>query len=733
MDNPLHPLFQKPQVGGQAGKNGQGDVASSLFPLLKHISTSAGIVCLFLMGSLLLGFQPATAQTVGFDESAIQNIQQVIFVNPNDPTALDTHPGTELQPVLTAARGLQLAEVANQADIGVRVLLAPGIYRESLLMATDPARTAAPIIIESAVVGGAIISGSDVWTDWVRQGSTNTYTHTWPYDWGLAPIPNGWDEVEVPEVIRRLEMIFVNGQPMQQVFSPSALMPNSFYVDEQTDLVTLLLASSEAIETKQVEVSTRESLLQIRDRSNLILRGLWFEHASTAFDSAVSLFDSSNILVENNTFTWNNASGFGLIRATNAITRGNSYSNNGGTGFGGVRLLNYLAENETASGNNWRGVQGDFIGWSVAGIKHLRMHHAVYRNVRSEDNFAHGLWLDSDNVDVVLENVMICGNLNSGLYLESSPGPLTVRDSIFCENSRAGIRSANVKNVTLENNIFYDNDYAGIYFTGENNGRSTRNWETEELSEIFPAESYTLLNNILVGKNAQQPVIRSTLSFDAWNIFTADLNSANNTFYNEDTQAAFILFVSEVVTLADWQALTGQDQTSIFQAVNFPDPDNRDFARAQNEAQVSTLESAFESTLESTPTTESVVPVVISFTLIDADTDMPLLVLNDYALINLAAFPTRNLNIRADVMPETIGSVIFSLNQDGLHLTENAAPYALAGGEGLDYAAWTPAVGSYTLSAIPYTQPDGAGTAGVPLIIHFDIIDDASLIMGTGH
>ncbi|MBC7870356.1 MAG: right-handed parallel beta-helix repeat-containing protein [Chitinophagaceae bacterium] len=729
MDNPLYPLFQKSQVGGQADKNGQGNTAKMLFPLLGRMPIFVGIVWLFLMGTLLLGFHLAAAQTVGFDESAIQNIQQVIFVNPNDPTALDTHPATELQPVLTAARGLQLAEVANQAGIGVRVLLAPGTYRESLLMATDPARTAAPIIIESAVVGGAIISGSDVWTGWVRQGSTNTYTHPWPYDWGLAPIPDGWDGVEVPEVIRRHEMIFVNGQPMQQVFSPSALMPDSFYVDEQTALVTLLLASAEAIETKQVEVSTRESLLQIRDRSNLILRGLSFQHASTAFDSAVSLFDSSNILVENNTFTWNNASGFGLIRATNAVTRGNIYRDNGGTGFGGARLLNYLSENETASGNNWRGVQGDFIGWSVAGIKHLRVHHAVYRNFRSEDNFAHGFWLDSDNLDVVLDNVIICGNLNSGLYLESSPGPLTVRNSLLCENSRAGIRSANIKNVTLENNIFYGNGYAGILFTGENGGRSTRNWETEELSEIFPAERYTLLNNILVGKDNEQPVIRSTLSFDAWNIFTADLNSANNTFYNAGTQAAFTLFVSEVVTFADWQALTGQDQTSTFQDVQFPNPDNRDFGRAYDQPS----EEANAATVQNTPTTNDVVPVVVSFTLINADSDAPLLVLNDYALINLAAFPTRSLNIRADVMPEIIGSVIFSLNQNGMTLTENAAPYALGGGEGLDYAPWTPSVGSYTLSAIPYTLADGAGTAGVPMIIHFDVIDDASLIAGTGH
>jgi len=117
---------------------------------------------------------------------------------------------------------------------------------------------------------------------------------------------------------------------------------------------------------------------------------------------------------------------------------------------------------------------------------------------------------------------------------------------------------------------------------------------------------------------------------------------------------------------------------------------------------------------------------VVDFTLIDADTDLPIGgfdPLFDGATLNLTALPTRNLNVRANTFPATVGSVRFGLDGNPNFKTENASPYAMAGDSGGDYGAWTPGVGSHVLAATPYTGGSGGGTAGTPLSISFDVIE----------
>lgn len=115
---------------------------------------------------------------------------------------------------------------------------------------------------------------------------------------------------------------------------------------------------------------------------------------------------------------------------------------------------------------------------------------------------------------------------------------------------------------------------------------------------------------------------------------------------------------------------------------------------------------------------------VISFTLMDADANVPLFpLLNDHT-INLAKLPTNKLNIRADVMPMEVGSVVLELN--GNKRTENVAPYATQGDNNGDFNTWTPSVGTYHLTATPYSLPNGKGSAGTALSVTFHIINDPS-------
>jgi hypothetical protein len=112
---------------------------------------------------------------------------------------------------------------------------------------------------------------------------------------------------------------------------------------------------------------------------------------------------------------------------------------------------------------------------------------------------------------------------------------------------------------------------------------------------------------------------------------------------------------------------------------------------------------------------------VTSFTLMNADTDQPIMELTNGTTLNLATLPTKNLNIRAVTNPATVGSVRFGYDANGAYRTENGAPYALAGDTTGDYNPWTPTVGSHKVSATPYSGTSASGTQGTPLTIAFDV------------
>lgn len=118
---------------------------------------------------------------------------------------------------------------------------------------------------------------------------------------------------------------------------------------------------------------------------------------------------------------------------------------------------------------------------------------------------------------------------------------------------------------------------------------------------------------------------------------------------------------------------------------------------------------------------------VVSFTLINADSDADIGLISNGDVINLSSLPSRNLNIRANTSPSEVGSVRFLLN--GKMVNENSAPYALKGDNNGDYRGWIPATGNYTLSATPYSQPNGGGLTGNGLTVNFTFTNTSAAFM----
>ncbi len=119
---------------------------------------------------------------------------------------------------------------------------------------------------------------------------------------------------------------------------------------------------------------------------------------------------------------------------------------------------------------------------------------------------------------------------------------------------------------------------------------------------------------------------------------------------------------------------------------------------------------------------------ITNYTLVNADTDQDIRTL-DHTItetIDFSAIGTQNINIRANTNPATVGSVVFGLDGDPSYRTENGAPYALASNINADYLPWTPSIGTHTLTATPYSGPDGTGTACTLLTLNFDVIDSGA-------
>ncbi|HYG74935.1 MAG TPA: DUF5060 domain-containing protein [Planctomycetota bacterium] len=114
---------------------------------------------------------------------------------------------------------------------------------------------------------------------------------------------------------------------------------------------------------------------------------------------------------------------------------------------------------------------------------------------------------------------------------------------------------------------------------------------------------------------------------------------------------------------------------------------------------------------------------VASFTLINADTNTDIGLLADGMVLDYSKLPTRNLNVRANTDPAIVGSVRFALDSNSSYRVENGAPYALTGDANGDYSVWTPALGTHTLSATPFSAGNASGTQGQSLTVSFSVMD----------
>jgi hypothetical protein len=287
----------------------------------------------------------------------------------------------------------------------------------------------APIVVEAINLGKVIVSGSDVWGDWRRE-SEGIYTRDWPYNWGVASVPWSGD-VDVPVIVRRHELVAVNGKLLRQILSRSELVAGTFHVDEGANRISFRPPNGVDLGQARVEVGMREQLLRIQGGNNVTIRGLVFQHSTEVLDQAAVIFQNiEHILIEHCTFQWNNAVGLMLFTSRDVTVRDSSASHNGFDGMAGYKLRDLVLEDNVTAHNNWRGVWGEFYYWAT-GQKFMSVPGAIVRRHQSYANQSRGFWFDTDNTDVLVEDSSFHDNRRDGLFSEANVGPATVQESLF--------------------------------------------------------------------------------------------------------------------------------------------------------------------------------------------------------------------------------------------------------------------------------------------------------------
>ncbi|WP_348263035.1 right-handed parallel beta-helix repeat-containing protein [Telmatobacter sp. DSM 110680] len=471
--------------------------------------------------------------------------------------------GTSVAPLQTIQSAINLATLKNQLNVGAKIIVNPGVYRESLNIGAS--QTAAPLTIEAATTGTTYISGSDAISGGWSAQSGGVYSHAWTYNFGTCPTPSGWPSMST--LARRTEMVFVNGNSLTQVLSSSSLSPGKFYVNESSNQLLIKPPVNTNMSTASVEVATRSQILSISGRSNVVVRGMVIEHARSCVNqNAAVISNSSGVLVDNVQAVWNNWGGLEISNSNNITVQNSVGSHNGGVGFHGYQDTNSLWENNKTDYNNWRGAEGGLLDWGMGGFKSMLMHTATVLNHHSYGNQAQGLWFDTDNKNITINGVYLSNNELADLQLEASEGPITVENSHLC-NSRAGVELLNAAKVTFKSNTFYNNGTSGqqydaqIFLGGRSGGHVIRDWQSGAYYNIYTNDT-VMTGNVVVDSNSGQHVFGTYLSSGAFYDFKSTLNAGSNRWYDPHTTSAFELVNGSKVSFSGWKSAMGTDYSS---------------------------------------------------------------------------------------------------------------------------------------------------------------------------
>jgi len=514
--------------------------------------------------SIFLAVLAITGSRAHSQASVTENQSTYIYVDASKGS--DSNSGSSSAPLKTIQAAVNKANTNNQKKIGTKVIVNPGVYRETVSINPVSNQSTVPLTVQAASVGTAIIAASDVVKNWSADPShSGAYEAPFTETSGTCALPSGWP-TNFNVISRHTEMVFVNGVPLTQVMSTGQMLPGTFYQDEGANFLHIWPASGTNMSTATVEAAKRQKTLSIVGRSNIVIRGLVLRHAANCINtSGATVSSSSNILIDQVQANWNNWGGLSVSGGGNITVQNSIASHNGGVGFQATKSQNTLYNFNETDYNNWRGAQAAFYDWGMGGFKLFQMRNTTVQNHYSYNNQAQALWFDTDNKNMTVTNATLVGSVQAALQIERNEGPITVQNSLFA-SSGSGINILTSQNLTIKNNSFYNNGatnkyQAQLYLAGSKNGIDIKDWQTGQSYHLVTKNTVLSGNSIVAGASGQN-VFGTYLSGADWSDFANSLNASNNTWYDPSTANSFKVVNGKMVNLSGWQSTVGTDYSS---------------------------------------------------------------------------------------------------------------------------------------------------------------------------
>ncbi len=452
----------------------------------------------------------------------------------------------------TIAAALEAAVPLISGGEGVKLVILPGIYRETVRVEIPVGQATAALILEAAEPGQVIIRGSEILDGW-RVGGRSVFNRSWPHQWGDGG--HG--------LAGRREMLFIENVRLTQVNPAPAVRAGEFYVDEEKGEVGLLPPAGVVVVPGVLE-SASERLapgFTFINLDALVIRGLLFQRHATGSEEApasLRIERCGDVILDNVLVEHSNAVGIRIQESTRVLLRRVFVDRNGQAGLQIFDCYDVIVQGLEAGLNGWR-----YFGmkWKTdpAGAVQLSGNGNVFiQTFRCTDNHIGGIRARGQEA-MTIRRLFAAGNNAYGVYSESNRHFLITASEVV-RNNGAGVRVQG--NAMLSSTIIAHNGDAE---------EGTQLWLENQAGDGDDAQ--VAWTSCMIVSGAEKGLL---VKFTPELISNNALTASRNLYYQPGDPESFCVGQS-CFDFSDWQLLTGEDLNSLFDDPLFDDPAGFDF------------------------------------------------------------------------------------------------------------------------------------------------------------
>jgi parallel beta-helix repeat protein len=513
-----------------------------------------------------------------------------------DPSASDENAGSAEKPWKTIGRSL------SQLKPGDTLHVRAGVYRESVMLPRQdwklggvayPAFRTGSNVAETVRFLAApgedvVIKGSDVVTGWTVHTNAIWVRDGWTY--------NSQQVFCDGEILQQMGGVMVSvlqepwiGEYKDKGFQD--LKPGSFFYDRERQKLFVWLKDGGDPNARLMEAGARPFLFTV-DGQYVHIVGFKMTHGDVgAMINWPSVFiNGSQNVIEDCEITWCDYIALSLGGDNNTARRC-KLNHNGNAGMCGWGWGNRVLDCQLA----WNNTRHWSSGWGAGGMKIIPSAHGwIISGCLVEHNlWSDGIWFDTANANVTIQNCIMRYNDGSGIHYEISERAI-IRNNIAYENKGRGIYLSNSSRSVVLHNLCYRNGQSGIVAHGVNRPGG---FSTDPETGYEPACDNVVWGNILMDNcNPELCPRDSDHTGRGWSLrpelilpdpkikSNAGCVSDYNLFFRSDGRP--IPFwenwgAGVYGSLKEWQEQTGQDRHSLVIEPLFVNAAERDFRPAK--------------------------------------------------------------------------------------------------------------------------------------------------------